>query len=114
MSYAASITSDFSLVAQELIANQRQHKASGFSDGSELIPAEVRSQLQREGVSVFSRPAINGATVDREGLTNNYAVEPDMYFSSFPTSTQVRRYAYQGIAAATLVVGLILTSAIVS
>lgn len=114
MSYAASITSDFPLIAQELIANQRQHKASGFSDGSELIPAEVRSQLQREGGSVFSRPAINGATVDREGLTNNYAVEPDMYFSSFPTPTQARRYAYQGIAAATLVVGLILTSAIVS
>lgn len=114
MSYAASITPDFSSIAQDLIANQKQKQASGFSDGSELIPAEVRSSLQREGKSVFSRPVINGATVDREGLTNNYAVEPDMYFSDFPTPAQARRYAYQGIAAATLVVGLILTSAIVS
>ena len=114
MSYAASITPDFSLIAQELLANQKQSKPSSFSDGSELIPAEVRSQLQREGGNVFSRPAINGATVDQEGLTNNYAVEPEMYFSSFPTSAQARRYAYQGFAAATLVLGLILTSAIVS
>lgn len=114
MSYAASITPDFSSIAQNLIANQKQQQASGFSDGSELIPAEVRSSLQREGKSVFSRPVINGATVDREGLTNNYAVEPDMYFSDFPTPAQARRYAYQGLAAATLVLSLILMSAIVS
>ncbi|KPQ34942.1 MAG: hypothetical protein HLUCCA11_12290 [Phormidesmis priestleyi Ana] len=109
MSYAASITSGFSLINQK-----SENKTSSFSDGSELIPAEVRSQLQREGVSVFSRPAINGATVDREGLTNNYAVEPEMYFSSFPSPVQARQYVYQGCAAIALVAGLILTSAIVS
>ena len=114
MSYASSITPDFSSIAQELTTNRRSRKTSRFSDGSELIPAEVRSQLKREGGEAFSRPTINGATVDREGLTNNYAVEPDMYFSDFPTPAQARQYAYQGLAAATFVVGLILTSAIVS
>lgn len=114
MTYAASLTPDFASIAQELIATRNQENASTFSDGSELIPAEVRSQLQREGGDVFRRPAINGATVDREGLTNNYAVEPNMYFAAFPTPAQARRYAYQGLAAATLVMGLLLTSAIIS
>lgn len=114
MTYAANFTPDFTSIAQDLMAARQKEATSSFSDGSELIPAEVRSQLQREGVSVFRRPVINGATVDREGLTNNYAVEPNMYFSDFPTPAQSRLYVYQGLAAASLVVGLLLTSAIVS
>lgn len=114
MTYSASLTPDFASIAQELMATRKQEAKPSFSNGSDLIPAEVRSQLQREGSDVFRRPAINGATVDREGLTNNYAVEPDMYLAAFPTPAQARRYAYQGMAAATLVAGLLLTSAIVS
>lgn len=114
MTYTASLTPDFTSIAQELMATRKQEATPSFSNGSELMPAEVRSQLQREGGDAFSRPAINGATVDREGLTNNYAVEPNMYFAAFPTPNQARRYAYQGIAAVALVVGLLFTSAIVS
>lgn len=114
MTYAASLTPDFASIAQELMATRKQEATPSFSNGSELIPAEVRSQLKREGGDTFTRPAINGATVDREGLTNNYAVEPDMYLAAFPSPDQARRYAYQEIAAATLVLGLLLTSAIVS
>lgn len=114
MTYAASLTPDFASITQDLMVARQQKSTSNFSDGSELIPAEVCSQLQREGSDFFLRPAINGATVDREGLTNNYAIEPEMYFATFPTPSQARRYMYQGLAAATLVMGLILTSTIVS
>lgn len=55
-----------------------------------IIPAEVAARMDREG-SDFKTTAheqadpesINvtgGATVDQEGLANNYAVEPEMYF----------------------------------
>ena len=54
-----------------------------------IIPAEVAARREREGVD-FRRTAdeqagidsINvtgGATVDQEGLANNYAIEPEMY-----------------------------------
>lgn len=114
MTYSASFTPNFTSMARELGNTQQLKKISGVSDGSELIPAEVSAQLQRKGSSLFSRPSINGATVDREGLTNNYAVEPDVYLADFPTPAQARRYMLQGFAAATFVVGLIVASVIVS
>lgn len=54
-----------------------------------IIPAEVAARREREG-SDFRKTAneqadpesINvtgGATVDQEGLANNYAIEPEMY-----------------------------------
>lgn len=55
-----------------------------------IIPAEVAARMDREG-SDFKDTAdeqadpesidiTGGATVDQEGLANNYAVEPEMYF----------------------------------
>src|SRR5687767_12281922 len=109
MSHAASITPDFRSMAQQLGASRGNRNVnSGFSDGSELIPAEALSRMQREGRNFLGRPALNGATVDQEGLTNNYAVEPDMYYAVFPSPEQARQYALQGFVATTLIVGLIL------
>jgi len=55
-----------------------------------IVPAEVAARMDREG-SDFKTTAdeqadpesINvtgGATVDQEGLANNYAIEPEMYY----------------------------------
>lgn len=55
-----------------------------------IIPAEVAARMDREG-SDFKDTAdeqsepesidvTGGATVDQEGLANNYAVEPEMYY----------------------------------
>jgi hypothetical protein len=52
--------------------------------------------------------------VDQEGLTNNYAIEPQMYAAVFPSPEQARQYAVQAAAATLLVVSLIMISAAVS
>lgn len=55
-----------------------------------IIPAEVAARMDREGGD-FKKTAdeqadpesidvTGGATVDQEGLANNYAVEPEMYY----------------------------------
>jgi hypothetical protein len=38
-------------------------------------------------------------TTDNEGLLNNYAVEPQVYYAEYPSSEQQRRYAIQGAVA---------------
>jgi hypothetical protein len=50
-------------------------------------------------------------TTSTEGLLNNYAVEPPVYYAEFPTQWQIQRYAFQG-AIATLFVALTLLTAI--
>ncbi|MBD2158883.1 ssl1498 family light-harvesting-like protein [Leptolyngbya sp. FACHB-16] len=115
MSHAATITPDFRSMAQQLVSSRETRKVNfGLSDGSELVPAEALSRMQREGRSFLRRPSLNGATVDQEGLTNNYAVEPEMYYAAFPSQEQARQYAIQGLAAATLIAGLIIMSLAVS
>ena len=54
-----------------------------------IIPAEVAARREREGTDfrktadeqagVDSINVTGGATVDQEGLANNYAIEPEMY-----------------------------------
>lgn len=67
---------------------------SGYSDGSELIPAEVASRAEREGSIPPNAPpadanrdrdhlqTTHGYTVDQEGLVNNYPVTPPVYEQS--------------------------------
>ncbi|WP_009632980.1 hypothetical protein [Synechocystis sp. PCC 7509] len=55
-----------------------------------IIPAEVAARMDREGSNYRetaheqaadrSLDTTGGATVDQEGLANNYAVEPEMYY----------------------------------
>jgi hypothetical protein len=48
-----------------------------------IIPAEIAARKEREGDDYKKIPEGNidgGATIDNEGLLNNYAIEPEMYF----------------------------------
>jgi hypothetical protein len=47
-------------------------------------------------------------TTNNEGLLNNYAAEPAVYYAEYPSEWQQRRYALQGAIAALLVTSLIL------
>jgi hypothetical protein len=48
-----------------------------------IIPAETAARKEREGEgykTLSHNDATDGYTVDNEGLLNNYAVEPEMYY----------------------------------
>jgi hypothetical protein len=55
-----------------------------------IIPAETAARKEREGDGYKHRPdstadedgidTVGGYTVDKEGLANNFAVEPEMYY----------------------------------
>jgi hypothetical protein len=47
-------------------------------------------------------------TVNEEGLLNNYAVEPAVYYAEFPSPEQQSRYALQAAIAALFVTALVL------
>lgn len=44
-----------------------------------ITPAETAARMEREGEN-FKETFDDGQTVDREGLANNYAIEPEMYY----------------------------------
>lgn len=48
------------------------------------------------------------------GILNNYAVEPEMYFATYPSSDQQERYIKQAAIASFLVASLLLISLAVS
>ena len=48
------------------------------------------------------------------GVLNNYAVEPEMYYATYPSPEQQQRYALQGALATLLVATLVLVSLAVS
>ncbi|MDX2228778.1 MAG: hypothetical protein NW220_04025 [Leptolyngbyaceae cyanobacterium bins.349] len=54
-----------------------------------IVPAETAARQEREGEAYKHTPeaegdehidTAGGYTVDREGLLNNYAIEPEMYY----------------------------------
>lgn len=58
-----------------------------------IVPAETAARIEREGDAYKQKPeqsesdkaegdidTTGGYTVDKEGLLNNYAVEPEMYY----------------------------------
>lgn len=54
-----------------------------------IVPAEVAARIEREGEDFKVTPdheegtldTTSGYTMDREGLMNNYAIEPEMYIN---------------------------------
>jgi hypothetical protein len=51
-----------------------------------IVPAETEARMEREGENFKKTPqregdidTTGGYTVDKEGLANNYAIEPEMY-----------------------------------
>jgi hypothetical protein len=53
-------------------------------------------------------------TRNEEGLLNNYATEPAVYFAEYPSPEQQQRYALQGAIAVLLVTLTVLTAFAVS
>jgi hypothetical protein len=47
-------------------------------------------------------------TTNENGILNNYATEPKLYFAEYPSPEQQSRYALQAAAAVLLVTSLIL------
>ena len=74
--------------------------AHHISDGSELIPAEVKANTGFDNKT----PISEGYTVDDEGIINNYATEPNMYLANYPSPEQQKRYIFLGAGAILLVV----------
>lgn len=65
--------------------NNERIEKDGYDRG--IIPAETAARKEREGDSYKQLPdsedgvgTISGYTIDGEGLANNYAVEPEMYY----------------------------------
>jgi len=98
-----------------------------YSDGTELMPAEVAARSLREGSLPPNTPAPQehaeqidatipnttaGYTVDQEGLVNNYPITPEMYEANYPSPRKQRNYLIQGAIAMTFV-GLLVTIAFV-
>ncbi|MDJ0734336.1 MAG: hypothetical protein QNJ47_09720 [Nostocaceae cyanobacterium] len=65
--------------------SNEQIKKDGYDRN--LIPAETAARIEREGGNYKQTPEEQGDietsagyTVDNEGLVNNFAVEPEMYY----------------------------------
>ncbi len=91
--------------------NQEKQK---YSDGSELIPAEVASRQERVGGEIPEavKPSneeysTEGYTVSREGLINNYPVTPEMSKQEYPSEEKQRKYLIAGGIALLFVTALI-------
>lgn len=85
-----------------------------YSDGAELIPAEVQANTRYDETQSIKTPFVTGYTIDDEGLINNFALEPSIYPSDYPSPRQQRQYKVLGAAAFFFVLMLILTSILVS
>jgi hypothetical protein len=53
-------------------------------------------------------------TVNENGVLNNYANEPQMYYSEYPAIWEQRKYVVQGVFAAMIVATLVLVGLSVS
>lgn len=53
-------------------------------------------------------------TVDETGRLNNYAMEPQPYFASYPSPEQQKTYLIQGSLAALLITTLMVIATVVS
>lgn len=53
-------------------------------------------------------------TINEDGILNNYATEPAMYYSEYPSPEQQSRYTFQGAIAGLFVMALVLVALVVS
>ena len=91
--------------------NQAENR---YSNGTELIPAEVQVNIYHNEAQSIDIPFAVGYTIDDEGLINNFAAEPYIYLSDYPYLRQQRQYIVLGATAFFFVVMLFLTAALVS
>ncbi len=53
-------------------------------------------------------------TVNEDGILNNYATEPKMYYAEYPAIWEQRKYVVQGAFASLIVTALVLVGLSVS
>ncbi|MBE9008321.1 ssl1498 family light-harvesting-like protein [Fortiea sp. LEGE XX443] len=53
-------------------------------------------------------------TVNEDGILNNYATEPQIYYAEYPTIWEQRQYVLQGAVATVFVTALVLFAFAVS
>lgn len=53
-------------------------------------------------------------TINEDGVLNNYATEPQMYYAEYPAIWEQRKYVVQGVFAAMIVTTLVLVGLSVS
>lgn len=53
-------------------------------------------------------------TVNENGVLNNYATEPKMYYAAYPSQEEQRRYAFQAGLATLLVTAVLLVAFVAS
>ncbi|NET34465.1 MAG: hypothetical protein F6K19_20975 [Cyanothece sp. SIO1E1] len=54
---------------------------NNFPSLGQLVPAEVKARIKSDDKNFPSKPNVYGSTVDREGLVNNYALDPKMSYA---------------------------------
>lgn len=54
------------------------------------------------------------STTDDQGLLNNFAKEPKVYYADAPSAKEQRNYVLQGVVAAILVSAVVAVSFVVS
>jgi hypothetical protein len=77
------------------------------SNGSELIPAEVKAGIREEIDQRQKKSLKAGYTVDDEGIMNNFAAEPNTSFANYPSPEQQKRYIFLGVGSTLLVTSLL-------
>lgn len=93
---------------QDIIDKNHEMQIPHYSDGSELIPSEIKPDLQsKEHLAA-------GYTKDDEGIINNFAQEPAISVATYPTRQQQFRYLFLGAGAIILVATLLLIGFAVS
>ncbi len=105
-------TNNNKLQSKNLDSKQLHH-----SDGSELRPAEVQANqrhAERNEDETVQTSAVSGSTLDDEGLINNFAVEPTVYPSEYPSPRQQGRYVVMGVGAVLFIAALIYFAFVVS
>lgn len=95
-------------INQDIIDQNHKTPTPHYSDGSELIPSEIKSEFQgNENLTA-------GYTKDDEGIINNYAQEPAISTATYPTSKEQSRYILLGAGAILFVATLLLIAFAVS
>ncbi|NET37766.1 MAG: hypothetical protein F6K19_38125 [Cyanothece sp. SIO1E1] len=82
-----------------------------FSPSGELVPAEAKARMNREGRKFLRKSSVSGTTIDQEGLTNNYALDPRLSYATESTSDERFR---QGVVYALITWGLLAIAVAVS
>ncbi|MDJ0694201.1 hypothetical protein [Mastigocoleus sp. MO_188.B34] len=71
---------------EKVVDSKQRTEKDGYDRN--IIPAETAARIEREGEGFKQQPeetedeldTTGGYTIDNEGLANNYAVEPEMYY----------------------------------